>query len=261
MKIPLTQVDAFTSSVFGGNPAAVVPLGEWLPSDVMQKIAMENQLSETAFFVPEGSGFRLRWFTPNKEVNLCGHATLATAHVIFSQGASRADAIEFETRSGTLTVKRWGTGYEMDFPADKPGPCSISKEKIEESIGSKTKEVLAGREDIVAIVESAKDVARLTPDFRLIAELAVRGILVSARGDQSDFVSRCFFPRFGIDEDPVTGSAHTTLAPYWGEALGRRELRAKQISARGGELECLLAEDRVCLRGQAVTYLRGEIEI
>lgn len=261
MKLPLIQVDAFTSAIFGGNPAAVVPLSNWLPVEVMQNIAMENQLSETAFFVPEGKGYRLRWFTPKKEVDLCGHATLAAAHVIFNEESFPGEEIRFESRSGLLPVKRKQSGYEMDFPVDEPGPCPVSRERVESAIGCEVKEILEGREDIVAVVDSREAVAGLSPDFRKISGIDTRGILVTAPGHDCDFVSRCFFPRFGIDEDPVTGSAHTTMVPYWAKVLGKETFIAKQISRRGGELECFLSGNRVILRGQAITYLRGEIEL
>lgn len=259
MKLPLIQVDAFTSAVFGGNPAAIVPLPEWLSAEIMQNIAMENQLSETAFFVPEGDGFRLRWFTPNKEVDLCGHATLAAAHVLFTEHAYPGEVVVFDSRSGRLPVRRDDYRYTMDFPVDDLGSCDVPTAQVEDALGSAVRELLRGKDDILAVLDSAEAVAGLTPDIRKIAEIEARGILVTAAGETCDFVSRCFFPRFGIDEDPVTGSAHTTMTPYWAEKLEKTELTAKQISPRGGDLECVLSGHRVFLSGQAVTYLRGEI--
>lgn len=252
------QVDAFTGEVFRGNPAAVVPLEKWLPTEVMQAIALENNLSETAFFVPRGGGFQLRWFTPTVEVDLCGHATLASAHVLFNHLGFDQDRIEFHTRSGQLNVERSGTEYLMDFPADQiaavaPPPALI------EGLNETPLEVYMGREDYLVVFETESDVAALQPDFGRLKALKGRGVIVTAPGDEVDFVSRGFFPNAGVDEDPVTGSAHTTLTPYWAGRLEKNELIARQISQRGGAIRCVFKEDRVELAGQAVTYLIGKI--
>lgn len=261
MKLKQFQIDAFASEVFAGNPAAVVPLQEWLPDAVLQSIAMENQLSETAFFVPDGTGFHLRWFTPVTEVNLCGHATLASAHTLFHELSHSGESIRFSSRSGQLEVVRNDVGYRMDFPADPPSPAPDLRTAVEEALGIAVLEVLRGREDLVAILVDQKSVAELQPDMRSISEVDTRGILATAPGNDCDFVSRCFFPRFGIDEDPVTGSAQTTLAPFWSERLSKEKLSARQISARGGEIGCEIVGDRVHLSGKAVTFMRGEIEV
>lgn len=259
MQLPIYQVDAFAERVFEGNPAAVVPLSSWLPDETMQAIAMENQLSETAFFLPEGEGYALRWFTPTTEVNLCGHATLATAHVLFTEEGVPGESIQFSSRSGILTVNRLERGYSMDFPLDRPGPASELPAEVTEALGATVKEVLRGREDLVAVLESESEVRRLAPAMENIRRLDARGLLVTAPGDSCDFVSRCFFPRFGIDEDPVTGSAHTTLAPFWAEVLKTNSLSARQISDRGGNVHCHIEGDRISLSGNAVTYLQGQI--
>lgn len=261
MKLPLFQVDAFANRIFSGNPAAVVPLPDWLADDVMQNIATENQLSETAFFVEEKDSFQLRWFTPATEVDLCGHATLASAHVLYSELGYGGERVIFQTRSGALEVTRTAGGYEMDFPTDPPERAPSVKDILSSSLGIEIAEAFRGREDYVAIVESESDVRNLEPDIRAVAHLEARGVLVSAAGEEVDFVSRCFFPRFGIDEDPVTGSAHTTLAPLWAERLGRKRLTARQISRRGGEVECRFEGERVVLAGEATTFLRGEMEL
>ena len=261
MKLPLFQVDAFADHIFSGNPAAVVPLHDWLPDETMQNIAMENQLSETAFFVEEESGYRLRWFTPVIEVDLCGHATLASAHVLFAEMGHMGESVVFQSRSGPLEVRRSTIGYEMDFPSDRPEASPESKSALSEALGVEVKEALRGREDLVAIVEDQTAVASILPGMRAVSQLDARGVLVTAPGDEVDFVSRCFFPRFGIDEDPVTGSAHTTMGPYWADRLGKSELIARQVSKRGGEVRCRVTDERVALVGHAVTFLRGELEI
>ena len=258
-KLTLFQVDAFTDRLFAGNPAAVCPLENWLPDAVMQQIAAENNLAETAFFVPQGKGYHLRWFTPAIEVDLCGHATLATAHVLFQHLGFEGAGIVFYTRSGPLTIMQSGSGYQMDFPADTLKPAPDKLDFISDALEAPVQEVWRGRDDYLAIVSDEATVAGLTPDFRKVAKLPSRGLIVSAMGNSVDFVSRCFFPQSGIDEDPVTGSAHTTMAPYWAAQKGKTQLSARQISRRGGELVCTLLNDRVLLEGQAVTYLQGEI--
>ena len=253
------QVDAFASRVFEGNPAAVCPLDEWLPDDVMQSIASENNLSETAFFVPCGSGFDLRWFTPATEIDLCGHATLASAHVLFESLGYSGTAVSFNTRSGELIVKRAGNDYSMDFPAQPPQVCALPP-ALEEGLGASPSEVLAS-EDYMAVFQSEAQVLSLAPDLSVLRQLDLRGVIATAPGGDVDFVSRFFAPGAGIDEDPVTGSAHCALAPYWSERLGRQRLQARQVSARGGRLECEVNGTRVILKGSAVTFMQGRILI
>ena len=260
MNIPIYQVDAFAESLFTGNPAAVCPLQAWLPDEVMQKIAAENNLAETAFFAPEGSGYRIRWFTPAVEVDLCGHATLASAHVAFAFEGHPGPAIEFESRSGVLRVRKEDDRLVLDFPADPPVRVTPPA-GIDEALGLEPAEAWKGRSDYLLIYPREGDVAGMAPDFRRLAEVDARGIIVSAPGANVDFVSRFFGPRVGIDEDPVTGSAHTTLTPYWAERLGKAELSAMQLSRRRGWLRCRLAGDRVEIAGRAVPYLRGTISV
>ncbi len=259
MKIPLFQVDAFTGRIFGGNPAAVCPLEAWLDDAKMQAIAAENNLSETAFFVEAGDHYELRWFTPVHEVDLCGHATLATAHVLFALLEEPGDTVAFETRSGRLTVSRDGDALVMDFPALVPEPWGAS-DALACALGAAPAEVL-GNVNCVAVYPSEADVRGLAPDLRLVAALPYEGVIATAPGEAVDFVSRYFAPKFGIPEDPVTGSAHCELAPYWAKRLGRERLTAHQVSARGGELDCEVKGDRVLLTGRAVTYLEGIIDV
>lgn len=259
MTIPIYQVDAFTDSPFGGNPAAICPLDQWLSDALMQSIAAENNLSETAFFVPYGNGdYHLRWFTPVTEVNLCGHATLATAHVLFQHLGYSEPQIRFFSRSGWLSVSREGSHYVLDFPADVLQAAEAPPALLE-GLGIAPVQVFKGREDFLAILETEKQVADLQPDFSKLSQLEGRGLIVSAPGQEVDFVSRCFFPNFGIDEDPVTGSAHTTLTPYWAKRLGKNHLHARQISKRLGVLTCTLKGERVEIAGQGVTFLVGNI--
>ncbi|MTI22983.1 PhzF family phenazine biosynthesis protein [Fulvivirga sp. RKSG066] len=260
MKTPIYQVDAFTSELFGGNPAAVCPLKKWLSDDLMQNIAGENNLSETAFFVKTDDGFHLRWFTPNTEVDLCGHATLATAHVIFNHLGYDQDEIQFESKSGLLTVSKQSGKMTLNFPADNLKQIEIT-DAIIEGLGIRPKKGFNGVSDMLFIVESESEVRALHPDFGVLGALDRRGIIVSAPGDDVDFVSRCFYPACGIDEDPVTGSAHTTMVPYWAKTLGKTDLKAQQLSQRGGQIDCKLESDRVLLTGAAVTYLEGQISI
>ncbi len=258
MKLRQFQVDAFASRRFEGNPAAVCPLKEWLSDDLMQSIAAENNLSETAFFVPAQSGFHLRWFTPVAEVDFCGHATLASGHVLFDALDYEKQSVVFETRSGEMTVERSGKLYVMNFPAQPPKPCSPPKTLIE-ALGAKPTEVLAA-DDYLAVFESQAVVQSLAPDFARLGDLDLRGVIATAPGDDHDFVSRFFGPKLGIDEDPVTGSAHCELTPYWSQRLSKKQLRARQISRRGGDVLCEIAGDRVRLKGSAVTFMVGEIE-
>ncbi|MDP2110237.1 MAG: PhzF family phenazine biosynthesis protein [Thiobacillus sp.] len=257
MKIKQYQVDAFATRAFEGNPAAVCPLESWLDDGLLQAIAEENNLSETAFFVPSEIGFDLRWFTPLKEVDLCGHATLATAHVLFDILGYAGPSITFETRSGELIVERKGEWLEMNFPACPPTPCEPS-EILSKGLGQQPLEVLAAG-DYLAVFDSEATVRAITPDMALLGKLDLRGVIITAPGTGVDFVSRFFAPKFGIPEDPVTGSAHCTLAPYWAGRLGKRLLSARQVSKRGGSLTCELKGDRVLLSGSAVTVMEAEI--
>ena len=253
------QIDAFATRVFEGNPAAVVPLDAWLDDGVLQAIAEENNLSETAFFVPSARGFHLRWFTPITEVDLCGHATLATAHVLFEILGYRQPAITFETRSGKLVVERQGTSLAMDFPASSPKSCA-APDVLVEGLGCRPVETLAAA-DYVCVFETAESVRALTPNFGTLGELDLRGVIVTAPGRDVDFVSRFFAPKLGISEDPVTGAAHCVLTPYWAARLGKNRLSARQVSKRGGEIFCEVEGERVRLAGRAVTFMQAEIEI
>jgi PhzF family phenazine biosynthesis protein len=261
MKLPIYQVDAFSNKLFAGNPAAVCPLKEWLPDKTMQAIAAENNLAETAFFVPLDTGYRLRWFTPAIEVDLCGHATLATAHVLFAHLGYEQEEIRFQTRSGELKVSQANDWYQMDFPADKLKEVNHIPEAISEGLGFTPQQVYRGRDDYMVIVDNQAQIEALQPDFRALLQLGSRGLIVTAKGDEVDFVSRCFFPPAGIDEDPVTGSAHTSMTPYWSKVLNKKEMTAMQLSSRTGFVKCTLNGDRVLLSGQAITYLEGEIEV
>ena len=259
MELTLYQIDAFTDKVFKGNPAAVCPLDGWLSDTDMQAIAAENNLSETAFYVPSGVGFHLRWFTPKAEVDLCGHATLATAFVIFNFSVYANDTVKFDTRSGELVVSRSGDWLVMDFPSQPGRPCAIPPLLIE-GLGKMPLEVLAS-EDYMAVFENEADVAALEPNFDSLSKLDLRGVMATAKGDKLDFVSRFFAPRYGINEDPVTGSAHCALTPYWANRLEKTKLRAMQISERTGYIECELKGSRVFLSGKAVTYMEGKIKL
>ena len=258
-KLKIYQADAFADKLFGGNPAAVVPLQSWLSDDILQKIAAENNLAETAYYLPSGEDFALRWFTPGVEVKLCGHATLAAAHIIFTETDYGKNAVNFQTKSGTLTVEKDENGYRMDFPADKIERIENPPAGIEKGLGTKIKEVWKGDTDYMVVLDNEAAVRDLKPDFRALNTYSARGTIVTAPGEETDFISRCFYPQAGIDEDPTTGSAHTTMTPYWANRLGKNKLTARQISRRIGNLLCELKGERVLLSGQAVTYLRGEI--
>lgn len=259
MKISMYQVDAFAERVFEGNPAAVCPLEEWLPDETLQSIAQENNLSETAFFVKEGESYHLRWFTPVVEVDLCGHATLASAHVIFEKIDKNKNEIEFRSRSGELRVFKQEEYIQLDFPAAEIQQCEIPLE-ITNAFGKEPKEVWKS-DDYIAVYENESDVIMLSPDFSALSELDCRGIIATAPGSSEDFVSRAFFPRCGVNEDPVTGSAHCELMPYWVNELGSSKLSAAQLSKRGGKLQCVLDNDRVLISGKAVSYFEGIIRI
>ena len=264
MKLPIYQIDAFADRVFAGNPAAVVPLDSWLPDATLQGIAAENNLAETAFFVPEGDGWRLRWFTPVVEVDLCGHATLASASLIFSHLKPGLTHARFQTRSGLLEVTKQGEVLALDFPTRAPtrvdDPALASA--LAKALGAAPDEVWKAR-DVMAVYKRAADVAALKPDFAAVARLDAWAVLATAPGDAPgvDFVSRFFAPSHGIPEDPVTGSAHCELIPFWAQRLGKTKLSARQVSARGGVLECEHRGERVTIAGKAVLYLEGAIFI
>ena len=264
--LKIFQVDAFTQKVFGGNPAAVVPLEEWIDDAVLQSIAAENNLAETAFIVPAEDGWELRWFTPVAEVALCGHATLATAHVLITHLGCTAQTLNFHTRqSGTLTVERQPSGkLAMSFPAIAVSD-SDGGDEVGRALGAQPSQVLSGdysavEFDYLAVFDTATQVADLNPDFAKFKSLKARGIIATAPGTSCDFVSRYFAPNLGVDEDPATGSAHCLLTPYWSEKLGKQHMTARQISRRVGELDCTLeTADRVIISGYAVDYLTGVI--
>jgi PhzF family phenazine biosynthesis protein len=261
MTIPIYQADAFTDKHFGGNHAAICPLNEWLPDETMQAIAIENNLAETAFFVKNDTGYKLRWFTPEYEIDLCGHATLASAHILFSELGHKEDEIHFETvKAGTLIVKKDGDKYTMDFPSRPPIHIDAPVGLIEALGESQPVEVLRSR-DYFLVYKSESDVREISPDFFALSKMDTVGVIVTAPGDNVDFVSRFFAPGAGIPEDPVTGSAHCNLIPYWADKLKKNILHAYQLSAREGELWCELNGDRVLMSGNAVTYLKGEIFI
>ncbi len=260
-KIPLYQVDAFTDELFKGNPAAVCVLEGWLADSQMQQIAAENNLAETAFIIPQNNRFLIRWFTPTIEVDLCGHATLASAFVLFNCLNHTADTIDFSSpRSGELKVNRKGDTLFLDFPTDTLQEKS-NIEEIAACIGIRLLSVYKGKSDYMAVLESEQQILHLQPNLTEIAKLSARGLIVTAPGSAVDFVSRFFAPQSGIDEDPVTGSAHTTLIPYWSEKLGKMEMTASQLSKRGGNLICIRKETRCLIGGKARLYLTGEINI
>ena len=260
MRLPYFQVNAFTSSTFGGNPAGVCVLDRWLPDCLMQSIAAENNLSETAFFVREIDRFSLRWFTPTMEVDLCGHATLASAHVLISELGHPEPCVQFQSRSGVLKASRRGTLLELDFPSRPPGPCPIP-EQLLRGLGATPAEVFKSR-DFLAVFPSAAEVAGLAPDMEQLRELDGLGVIATAPGGAGvDFVSRFFAPRAGVPEDPVTGSSHCTLIPFWAQRLNKKELFARQISKRGGEITCRDLGERVGIGGRAIVYFRGGLEI
>ena len=262
MKLHIYQIDAFASATFEGNPAAVCPLQEWLDDATLQSIAAENNLSETAFFVGAGDAFELRWFTPNNEVDLCGHATLATAYLILDVWESEREVVSFETRSGRLVVRRQGGALVMDFPSLPPGPQMAPPEDLVDAMGREPEacypvRAIHGAPYFLVVYSSEDEVAALKPRT---GELGAN-VVATAPGVDYDFVSRFFAPLTGVPEDPVTGSAHCTLTPYWVSRLGRSSLKARQISSRGGDVGCRLEGDRVLLTGTGVLYLEGEIEV
>jgi len=259
MKLSIYQIDAFANKPFEGNPAAICPLQNWLPDEVMQLIAQENNLSETAFFVQIEHGFHIRWFTPVAEVDLCGHATLASAYVIFTFLGFGENVINFESKSGLLKVEQNDGLLVMDFPSQPPIPCSIPEDIIK-AFKNTPVECLKS-EDYIVVFRNEDEVASAQPDFSALSKLDLRGVAITAKSNKYDFVARFFAPKYGINEDPVTGSAYTQLLPYWSNILGVTKLHAKQVSSRGGEVFCEAIGNRVNIAGKAVKYLVGEIEI
>lgn len=260
MKLEIFQVDAFTREVFCGNPAAVVPLDAWLSDDLMLKIAAENNLAETAFFVKNGDVYDIKWFTPTVEIALCGHATLGSAYVLFEILGHDGDKINFRSHmSGDLFVERQGDQFVLDFPSYPPEVCEVAG--LGDILGRQPLEISEAGGYVVALFASEADVAAITPDFRAMNDLDAHAVVVTAKGSSSDFVSRFFGPAVGVDEDPVTGSSHCRLIPYWAEKLGKTKLFARQISKRGGEIYCELIGDRVKMGGNAVLYMKGEIYV
>ena len=249
------EVHSFTDRVFSGNPAGVCPLDRWLDDSMMQRIAAENSLSETAFFVATDDHYDLRWFTPTVEVDLCGHATLASAYVLFDHLGYEGDAIVFQTRSGELTVWRDGGFLVMDFPS-RPAEPTTSPDHLAAGLRQGIEQVFKSR-DYMVVFESEDQIRELRPDLSELEQIDSEGVIVTAPGDEVDFVSRFFAPRMGIAEDPVTGSAHSTLTPYWAERLGKNRLTARQVSERGGDLWCRQMDDRVHIAGKAVLYVKG----
>lgn len=265
--LPIYQVDAFTSDVFGGNPAAVMPLEQWLDDDLLQNIALENHLSETAFIVPEPADsdfdYHIRWFTPGAEVPLCGHATLATAWVLFYKLDFAQDTVRFRSKSGPLGVTRREGGWlELDFPnlayEEQPTP-DLLRQALPE-VGERVY-YTPNDANYMVVLENEAAIRAAEPDLGLLKKLGSQGVIITAKGETCDFVSRYFVPAVGIDEDPVTGSIHSVLTPYWGERLGREQLSARQLSARGGILECRLEGDRVRIAGQAAFYMEGQVRL
>lgn len=261
MNIPFYHIDAFAGQVFSGNPAGVCPLDEWIDDMTMQQIARENNLSETAFFVPRpgDNGYDIRWFSPGVEIDLCGHATLASAFVIFQYLNQPGESVTFHSKSGRLIVRRDRDMLALDFPAKPPVPAEAPDILIS-SLGKNPDEVLQS-DDWLVVYSAEKDVAELTPDIKSLKGMPLRGVIVTAPGDRVDFVSRFFAPNVGIGEDPVTGSAHCTLIPYWSNILGKKELKAVQRSPRGGELYCTDCGDRVVIAGHAAAFMQGEIRL
>lgn len=261
MKQKIYQIDAFADKVFAGNPAAVCPLEKWLPDDILQNIAMENNLAETAYYVKKGEQYEIRWFTPAVEVDLCGHATLATAFVLFNHEGHNSDKINFYShRSGVLTVTRKGNFLTLNFPTDTIEELKLTEE-IAKGFNIRPSAVYKGKTDYMLVFDTEKDIHNIRINFDAVAKLNARGVIITAKGDKVDFVSRFFAPQVGINEDPVTGSAHTSLTPYWHERLGKTEMSAVQLSARKGYLQCRYLNDRVEISGEGRLYLIGEIFI
>jgi PhzF family phenazine biosynthesis protein len=260
MKLKIYVANAFSKKKFAGNPAAVVPLNDWLDDSLMQQVAAQNNLAETAYIIPEGTDYYIRWFTPTVEVDLCGHATLASAHIMFEHLGYNRKQIVFNSQSGPLHVLRNNDKITLDFPADEPEEVRDDG-LIEKALGKKPTALYTSRFDYLVVLEKQSDIEGLQPDLSLVKNLKARGLIVTAKGNEADFVSRCFFPQSGINEDPVTGSAHCVLTPYWTKQTGKNKLNAIQLSERRGWLECELAGDRVLISGHANTYLAGDIFI
>ena len=262
MPIAIFHANAFTASPFAGNPAAVCPLAHWLDDDMLRSVAAENNLSETAYLVPAGEGYELRWFTPRCEARLCGHATLASGLVVMQILAPERKSVRFETRfSGALTVSRDADLFTMDFPSLPPWPSTDLPNALIQGLGKAPAELMQIEDNYFAVYESEKDVRSIRPDLRLLEKLHPAGVAVTAPAEDADFVSRYFAPSYGIPEDPVTGSTHCSLAPYWARRLGKKSLHARQVSQRTGELWCEVKDDRVILKGNAVLTLSGELLI
>jgi PhzF family phenazine biosynthesis protein len=261
MKLKVYIVNAFSEKKFGGNAAAIVPLKEWLSDTLMQQIAAQNNLSETVYFVPRGEDHHIRWFTPTVEVDLCGHGTLAAAFVMFEHLHYGKEKIIFHSKSGPLLVAKRADGQiTLDFPANPPEQTR-EDEMITAALGIKPESVYKSLFDYMVVMENQSEIESLKPDFTIMKKLVARGLIATAPGDQTDFVSRCFYPQSGIDEDPVTGSAHVVMVPYWAKKLGKNKLSAIQLSARKGYLDCALEGERVLMSGHAVTYLEGDFYI
>ena len=264
MNLSLYQVDAFTNKLFGGNPAAVIPLSEWLSPELMQQLALENNLSETVFFVPSGNGeadYDIRWFTPAVEINLCGHATLASAHVLFNVLGFNKPELKFNSKSGILTIKKKDHLFTMDFPSWKPVPLSEYNPSLSEVLGDAIIKNVYQYRDLLVELENEEAVKNCDPDFTLMKKHFDK-IIITAKGDKVDFVSRFFAPAAGVDEDPVTGSAHSQLIPYWNGKLGKKKMHALQLSQRGGELWVEQVNDkRVTISGECIFYMKGEINL
>jgi len=261
MKLTIYQVDAFAAKVFQGNPAAVIPLEDWIEDDLMQKIAMENNLSETAFFVKTDNGYHIRWFTPEYEIDLCGHATLASAYIIKNFVEPHLAEINFTTqKAGSLRAMTKEGIYTLDFPSRVPQPCAIPENLLKCLNVTTPVEVMKSR-DYFVVLPNEDAIRNIQPDFTLMKELDAFGVIATAKGQSADVVSRCFYPRLGIEEDPVTGSAHCNIVPYWSDKLGKTKLFCKQLSKRGGDLYCELNGDRVLMSGKCLLYLQGEIDL
>ncbi|UBM59823.1 PhzF family phenazine biosynthesis protein [Marinilongibacter aquaticus] len=261
MNLSIYQVDAFSNKLFGGNPAAIVPLEKWIPEELMQAIAAENNLAETAYFVPLDDIYFIRWFTPKAEVKLCGHATLASAHVLFEHLGFAVNRVTFDSKSGLLQVeKKEDNVLELDFPSAEIEAVEVGSAFLD-SLNILPKETYKALEDYLFVFGNEPEIRNLEVDFNKLKKVPCRGLICTAEGMEVDFVSRFFAPAFGIDEDPVTGSAHTKLIPYWSEKLGKTEMEALQLSERKGHLFCQYRGDRVKIAGQAVTYLQGQIQV
>lgn len=260
MKLTLYQVDAFADKLFSGNPAAVIPLQQWIPEELMQNLAMENNLAETVFFVPNGDDVDIRWFTPAAEINLCGHATLASAYVLFNILGYQKPQIIFHSKSGPLVVTRHDDIISLDFPSWMPEKISDYPDGLEQALGIKEIVGVYQYRDLLVELNSEEEVQNANPDFTLIKKTGYK-IIITAPGKQVDFVSRFFAPTFGVDEDPVTGSAHSQLIPFWSNKLGKTKMQARQLSKRGGHLWVEQNGDRVAMAGKAVFYMKGEIEV